>query len=206
MKNKVQFMIFLLFGLAFLMCLFPVIFVEAAKLESGVTITAPATIETEKICDDTMDNDNDGKIDAADEDCDVPAGSTAGNCPLQIVSGVPINYGQVNMGWLSAEQNITIKNEGISGTAAKIMIKGGNWYSVGPLPSFMSGPQVTRVAIDANLNYYQKKSLSGGGLELGQIVGGQSIPVYFQLEAPAPKLVGKNSESLFQNVLLELIC
>ena len=60
---------------------FPFVFVEAAKLESGVTINAPSTTETEKICDDTKDNDKDGKIDAADEDCAAaPTGPTAGTC------------------------------------------------------------------------------------------------------------------------------
>ena len=68
---------------------------EGAKLQSGVTINAPSTTETEKICDDTIDNDNDGKIDAADEDCG--GSGPPGTCGLQI-SGVPINYGQVNPG------------------------------------------------------------------------------------------------------------
>jgi hypothetical protein len=69
MKNKVQFIILLLFGLAFLVYLFPFVFVEAAKLESGVTINEAAPSETEKICDDTIDNDNDGQIDGDDQDC-----------------------------------------------------------------------------------------------------------------------------------------
>ena len=72
MKNQVLFVIFLFFGFAFLVYLFPVIFVEGAKLESGVTIKAPSTTQTEMICDDTIDNDDDGKIDAADEDCAIP--------------------------------------------------------------------------------------------------------------------------------------
>ena len=112
MKNKVQFIIFLFFGFAFLVYLFPVIFVEGAKLQSGVTITAPPTTETEKICDDTIDNDNDGKIDAADEDCAAaPAGPTPETCGLQIVSGIPINYGQLTMGQESVEKEIWIKNK-----------------------------------------------------------------------------------------------
>ena len=43
MKNNVQFIIFLFFGLAFLIYLFTFVFVEAAKVESGVTINAPTT-------------------------------------------------------------------------------------------------------------------------------------------------------------------
>ena len=106
MKKQVEIIILLLFGLAFLVCLFPFIFVEAAKLQSGVTINAPSTTQTEKICDDQMDNDNDGKIDAADEDCAAaPAGPATETCGLMQISGVPINYGQVNPGHqrLSAE-------------------------------------------------------------------------------------------------------
>ena len=89
MKNQVELIIVLIFGFSFLMYLFPFIFVEAAKLESGVTINSPSTTETEKICNDTIDNDNDGKIDTRDEDC---AGALAGptaECGAQIVSGVP---------------------------------------------------------------------------------------------------------------------
>ena len=68
MKHKVELIIFLLLGLT-LVYLFPFAFVDAAKLQSGVTINAPSTTQTETICNDTIDNDNDGKIDAADENC-----------------------------------------------------------------------------------------------------------------------------------------
>ena len=42
------------------------------------------------------------------------AGWTEGRCGLQIVSGVPINYGQVTAGQASADKQVTIKNEGYS--------------------------------------------------------------------------------------------
>ena len=48
MKTKVKLSIFLFFGLVSLIYVFPFVFVEAAKLESGVTIKAPSTTETEK--------------------------------------------------------------------------------------------------------------------------------------------------------------
>ena len=48
MKNQVLLVIFLFFGFAFLVYLSPFIVVEGAKLESGVTIKAPSTTETEK--------------------------------------------------------------------------------------------------------------------------------------------------------------
>ena len=160
MKNKVQFIIFLFFGFAFLVYLFPFIFVQAAKLESGVTINAPATTETEKICNDTIDNDNDGKIDATDEDCAAaPAGPTAGTCGLQIVSGVPINYGQLTPGQESAEKRVMIKNEGTSQKLAKLMIKGGNWVSdAAPNPT-ISGPEITFVTMSQLTLGVRKTSL-----------------------------------------------
>ena len=84
-KNQVCIAILLILGFSFLVYLFPFNAVDAAKLQSGVTITAPATTETEKICDDTIDNDNDGKIDAADEDCAAQAG-TKGLPPIATCS------------------------------------------------------------------------------------------------------------------------
>ena len=204
MKNQVELIILLFIGLAFQAYLFPFVFVDAAKVESGVTINAPSTTETEKICDDTIDNDNDGKIDAADEDCAAaPAGPTAGTCGLQIVSGVPINYGQLTPGQDSAEQKVTIKYEGTSQgpqTPAKIMIYGGDWISDAAGNPTIPGPDVTRVAIDANLDYNNKKPIVGW--EIGQIPGGQSIPVYFQLRAWA----NVPSGSYHQAVVINLVC
>ena len=142
MKNQVEFIIFLFFGFAFLVYLFPFVFVEGAKLQSGVTINAPSTTETEKICDDAIDNDNDGKIDAADEDCAAAPSPAAGTCGLQIVSGVPINYGQLNAGQV-ALQKVMIKNEGPA--TAKLMIKGGNWIGDAPGNPTISGPGITYV-------------------------------------------------------------
>ena len=202
MKNKVQFIIFLFFGFAFLVYLFPFIFVEAAKVESGVTINAPATTETEKICNDTIDNDNDGKIDTADEDCAAaPAGPTAGTCGLlQIVSGVPINYGQLTPGQLSTAKQVVIKNVALA-SPAKIMIKGGNWIGdAAPNPT-ISGPEVTRVWINPVI----KNPLSLAGSEFGQyglIESGQSLPVYFQFMTPVSGVSG----SFHQEVTIDLIC
>lgn len=243
MKNQVQFIILLLFGLAFLVFVFPFTSVDAAKLESGVTINAPATTETEKICNDTIDNDNDGKIDANDQDCAPstaePAVEICGNgkddnkngkidevgcvlvrftCGLQILSGVPINYGRVAIGQDSAEQKVTIKNVGIA--TATISVNGGPWFVYRPYnpdldPTyfggdplwFSSGPGDTHVATTANLDYNNKKPLSGSGLKLGQISGGQSIPVYFQLKVPTVWLDYLSiSRAFYQEVSIDLLC
>ena len=53
MKTKVKLSIFLFFGLVLWYMYFRFVFCRGAKLESGVTVTAPSTTETEKICDDT---------------------------------------------------------------------------------------------------------------------------------------------------------
>ena len=83
MKHKIELIIFLVFGLT-LVYVFPFAFVDAAKLQSGVTINAPSTTQTETICNDTIDNDNDGKIDAADENCAANNSPTAEPCGLNI--------------------------------------------------------------------------------------------------------------------------
>jgi hypothetical protein len=135
--------------------------------------------------------------------------SPAGTCGLQIVSGVPINYGQLNPAQDSAEQKVTIKNEGTSQTPAKIMIKAGDWIfdaEPGTDPEManpsISGPEVTHVAIAPNLNWGTKNALSLAGWELGQLTGGQSLPVYFQFKT----WVNAPSGSFHQDVTIDLLC
>ena len=198
-KNQVLLVIFLFVGLGSLVYLFPVIFVEGAKLQSGMTVILPTT--TPPPAGTCPDTNNDGLNDATLAPCVSPAGPAAGTCGLQIVSGVPINYGQLTAGQTSAEKQVTIKNEGTSGTAAKVMIKGGNWVSdAAPNPT-ISGPEVTRVAI-APVDFNNKKSLSLAGWELGQLSGGQSIPVYFQFLT----WVNAPSGSFHQDVTIDLLC
>ena len=204
MKNQVEIIIFLLFGFAFLVYLFPFVFVEAAKLQSGVTINAPSTTETEKICNDTIDNDNDGKIDADDQDCAAaPAGPTTGTCGVQIVSGVPINYGQLTAGQISVSEKQVIIKGVISGeptgTLIRIYIKGGNWVSdEAPNPT-ISGPEVTHVTTTPNLNYYQKKSLSSNEFQIYTIRAGVNTPVFFEVLEPA----NASSGSFHQEVTID---
>jgi hypothetical protein len=198
-KNQVEFKILILTGFVFVFSLFPFAYVDGAKFQSGVTITAPTT--TPPPAGTCPDSNNDGLNDATLAPCVSPAGPAAGTCGLQIVSGVPINYGQLTAGQTSAEKQVMIKNEGTSGTAAKLMIKGGDWVSdAAPNPT-ISGPEVTRVAI-APVDFNNKKSLSLAGWELGQIAGGQSVPVYFQFLtwANAP------SGSFHQDVTIDLLC
>ena len=209
MKNQVELKIILLVSLAFLVYVFPFVFVDAAKFQSGVTIkgAAPPTNETapptNEICNNGIDDDGNGAIDEVT--CLPPP---AGTCGLQVVSGVPINYGQINPGQVSAEQIVSVKNEGTSPTPAKIMIKAGDWISDAAGNPIIFPTMITHVAIAPNLEYDNKKALSSGGWELGQISGGQSIPVYFQMKPAGATDASLNSftGSLRQDVTIDLLC
>ena len=113
--------------------------VYAAKLQSGVTINPPTS--TTGTCPDA---NNDGVNDVTG----LPCGSqteTAGMCGLQVISGAPINYGQLNVGQVSGEQKVTIKN--IGNAPAKVMVKAGDWNGgTAASPIKLYGPEITRVA------------------------------------------------------------
>ena len=91
---------------------------------------------------------------------------------------------------------------------ARIMIKGGDWISdAAPNPT-ISGPEITHVSGHPTgslfTGYEMKKSLTSPGIEFGQISGGQSLPVYFQIMAKGP--IGTLSGSFHQEVSIDLIC
>ena len=200
MKHKVELIIFLLLGLT-LVYVFPFAFVDAAKLQSGVTINAPSTTQTETICNDTIDNDNDGKIDAADENCATANNSpTAEPCGLNIKSGVPINYGQVNPGQEGPTSYVVIEN--LAHVSAKVMVKGGDWISdvAGNTP--MSGPEITHVSTAPNLFWAQKPELRSYPFVLTNIPAGTGIVVWFQVKVPANAVSG----SFHQEVTIDLVC
>jgi hypothetical protein len=180
------------------MYLFPVIFVEAAKLESGVTINAPSTTETEKICDDTLDNDNDGKIDADDPDCGAaPANPATGICGLQIVSGVPIRYGILNPGQESQWQNVMVRNVG--NVSGKLMVKGGDWIkSVAGYPT-VSGPEITYVSFNP---YGTWTALKSNEFQLTAVGAGHSQQLYYMLKVPPSGFSGP----FRQELSIDLIC
>ena len=173
MKNQVVFIIFVFFGFSFLMHVFPFIFVEAAKLQSGVTISAPSTNET----------------------------SPAGTCGLQIMTGAPINYGQLNAGQVSDEQKVTIKNLGTA--TAQIIVKAGDWIGgTSANPIKMSGPEVTRVAVTPGKDFGTKFVLHNSeATVLSDLGPGQEQDSFWSLYAD-PKLSG----SPHQEVSIDLIC
>ena len=91
---------------------------------------------------------------------------------------------------------------------AKILIKGGDWISDAAGNPTIFLPLATRVAIAPNIDYENKKELSNAGWELGQISGGQSIPVYFQMRPGGATDASLNSftGSLHQDVTIDLLC
>ncbi|TLX88931.1 MAG: hypothetical protein E6K94_11455 [Thaumarchaeota archaeon] len=195
MKNQVELMILLFFELAFLVYLFPFVFVEAAKFQSGVTINqgAPPAATT------CVDNNHDGFDDSNPSVMCGQAGQTQ-TCGLEIVSGVPINYGQLNLAQDSADQQVTLKNDGT--VTANVMVKGGSWISDAAGNPAMSGPEITHVSVNPNTAWAIKKPLGTNELQLGQLSSQQTKPVFFQLKVPASGFSG----SLQQEVTIDLIC
>lgn len=213
MKNQedLKSLMVLFVGIVVVFYLFPFAHVDGAKFQSGVTITAPSGTTTPPPAGSCQDANGDGVNDVTGATCKPASAPNTGTCGLQLVSGVPINYGQLTPGQTSAEQKVTIKNEGTSQTPAKVIIKGGNWVSdsaVADAPAgtaaagnTISGPEVTRAAI-AQVDFNNKKPLSLNGWELGQLTGGQSIPVYFQLLT----WINAPSGSFHQDVTVDLLC
>ena len=207
MKNQVEIIILLLFGFTFLVYLFPFVFVEAAKVESGVTINAPTT--TPPPAGTCPDINGDGIPDMTGGVCTSPPGSTAETCGLQIVSGVPINYGQLNPGQGSAEQRVIIKPEGFG----KIMVKGGDWISDAAGNPTISGPEITHVSdwafgitspqLFVPQLYYMHKPLTSNGSQIGLAVGRDTVSIYFQLLIPDSF---SGFGSLHQEVTIDLLC
>jgi hypothetical protein len=173
MRTQGQLVLLLFFAFTFLVYVFPFIFVEAAKLESGATINAPSTNET----------------------------SPAGTCGLHILTGAPINYGQLNAGQVSDEQKVTIKNLGTA--TAQIIVKAGDWIGgTSANPIKMSGPEVTRVAVTPGKDFGTKFALhSSEATVLGDLGPGQEQDSFWSLYAD-PKLSG----SPHQEVSIDLIC
>jgi len=202
MKNKVQFIIFLLFGYTSLVYLFPITSTDAMKHERGLTINASSTTsrtETEKICNDGKDNEKDAEINLNEQDCaSAPTSPTGGTCGLKILSGVPIDYGPLNPGQKSLEEKVKISNQGTA--KAKIMISAGDWIGDA---SLMSGPEITHVALTKNIPWDNKLTLKSNAFELGELAARQSAQILFQLKVPR---AFSDSGSFHQDVTIDLIC
>jgi hypothetical protein len=174
-KNQVCFAILLILGFSFLVCLFPFTAVHAAKIQSGMTIKAPSTNET------------------------APTSPTAGTCGLQILSGVPINYGQLTVGQVSNEQKVTYKNVG--NAPAKVMVKGSDWVGGTP-PNDTYAAEITRVAVTPGMEFAKKFPLhSSETTTLGDLGAGQEGDSFWSVYADN-HLTG----SPHQEITIDLTC
>jgi hypothetical protein len=192
-KNQVELNISLLAGLFFVLSLFPFSYVNAEKFQSGVTITNPGT--TTPPAGTCPDGNNDGVNDMTGAPCTAPAGT----CGLQIISGAPINYGQLTVGQVSNEQKVVIKNIGTA--PAKVMVKGSAWTGgIPPLDTYNA--EITRVAVTPGMEFAKKFPLhTAEATILGDLGAGQTGESFWSV-------YGDNhlSGSPKQEVTIDLTC
>jgi hypothetical protein len=156
-------------------------FVVAAKIQSGVTINQVPTSTSEH-----------------------PPIAT---CGLELLSGVPINYGQLTAQAgsnyvMSADQKVTYSNTG--NASAQVMVKGGNWTGGGAAnPQTFSEPGWTHVTTNPNIDWMGKRKLRITEIPLGQLGPGQTGQSYWQVRIPTN--TGING-SLHQEVTIDLSC
>lgn len=223
MRNGSGFKIVALVGLIALMYLLPSYNVEGAKFQSGVTIKASPNdqcvngvdVNTGEACtggkapaeppSKCVDSNGDGADDNTGAACSQTT-TAAETCGVQITSGVPINYGELTIGQDSPEQAISIMNEGTSQTPAKVMIKATPWLS----DELQAGTHVsiadegaTRVSL-VGLTYDNKKPLSADAQEIGQLTGGESRQIFFQLKLNNAPPSG--FDKFHQDVTIDLLC
>jgi hypothetical protein len=180
---------------------------ESASGFSGTKFRSEVTIKGSTQNNNCLDSDNNRIDDNSGDVCDSQPNteiSTMGTCGLSIVSGIPVNYGELTPGQDSAERSVTFQNDGNSKTPAKVMIKGGDWISdelVGDQKQVISGPEVTRFSISPS-NYDSKAPVSKDAKELSQIFGGESSDVFLQFKAWNNPPIG----SFHQDVTIDLLC
>jgi hypothetical protein len=128
-------------------------------------------------------------------------------CGLELLSGVPINYGQLTaqagLNYVrSADQKVTYSNTG--NASAQVMVKGGDWTGGSAAnPQTFSGPEWTRVASDPNVDWQSKMNLKSSEIPLGQLGPGQTGQSYWQVQIPTN--TGING-SIHQEVTIDLNC
>jgi hypothetical protein len=195
LKDKFYFAVFLILAFSCMLSILAFSDVNAAKLQSGVTINAPSS--TPGTCPDA---NGDGVNDMTGLPCGTST-ETTGTCGLQIISGAPINYGQLNVGQVSTEQKVTIKNTG--NAPAKVMVKAGDWIGgTAASPIKLYGPEITRVSVTPQPDFGKKLPLhTAEATILGDLGPGQSGDSFWSLYGD-PKLSGSPS----QEVTIDLTC
>jgi hypothetical protein len=222
--KQILFMILLFIVLSSLVFLFPIFIAHAAQFQSGVTINPlppastspppppcnpqpciPGTSPTNPITNPTTNGTT-----------TPTANPPVATCGLQILSGVPINYGQLNLGQVaglgyvrSAEQQVTYTN--IGNASAHVSVKGGNWIGGTTANPQTFPPEWTHVADKPNVDWQNKMALKSSEISLGQeqLTPGTTGQSYWQLQVPTnPAISGSTdiSGSLHQEVTLDLIC
>jgi hypothetical protein len=180
---------------------------KSSSSSGGAKFRSEVTIKGNTQNNNCLDADQNGLDDTAGTVCGAQDNLEAprmGTCGLSIVSGVPVNYGELTPGQDSAERSVTFQNDGNSQTPAKVMIKGGDWISdelVGDQKQVISGPEVTRFSISPS-NYDSKAPVSKDARELSQIFGGESSQVFLQFKAWNNPPIG----SFHQDVTIDLLC
>lgn len=175
--------------------MFPFVLVEAAKLESGATILKKS-FPAEAAC---ADNNGDGVDDNSGEKCSAAAGSIGPTCGLRIVSGTPINYGQLYPGQVSDMQKVIIKNLGTA--RADVLFKAGDWISDAPGNPTISGPEITHVSVNENSPWTADTPLTSEGWKMHYLDGETSMTLYFHFKVPSG--VGG---SIHQDITLDILC
>lgn len=176
--NECHLKLVILIGVTILLSFVSVNFVFAAKIQSGVTINQVPT--------------------------STPPIAT---CGLELLSGVPINYGQLTAQAgsnyvMSADQKVTYSNTG--NASAQVMVKGGNWTGGSSAnPQTFSEPGWTHVTSNPNVNWMSKRKLRSTEIPLGQLGPGQTGQSYWQVRIPTK--TGING-SLHQEVTIDLTC
>jgi hypothetical protein len=128
-------------------------------------------------------------------------------CGLELLSGVPINYGQLTAQAgsnyvMSADQKVTYSNTG--NASAQVMVKGGNWTGGSAAnPHTFFGPGWTHVTSNPNVDWLGKRRLRDTEIPLGGLGPGQTGQSYWQVRIPTN--TGING-SLHQEVTIDLSC
>lgn len=193
MNNQVIITVILFLGLTFAS---PLSIVNAEKLDSDEAINETSNMETEEKCDDTIHNDNNGKIADGDEKCVESTSPVADTCELEIVSGDPIDYGQLIVGQQSDDQSIIAKNTGTADS--KIIAKGGDWIDdVTGKPVIST--QSTMIALRDITPFV---ILDSDEFSVGELHGGERVEILFKFKGANNDITG----SFHQEVTLDLDC
>ena len=112
---------------------------------------------------------------AVDVQSSVQLGSVAGpTCGLQIVSGSPINYGQLaTANTISTDKTLRVQNTGTS-PATSLTALGTNWVNPSVAGAAVMDVKTTHVSSVSNLAYATKAPL--GPTPVNILPGGQSLP------------------------------